>query len=98
VKGLGSFDVATQKYQPVMALREHMLAGNRVSPLEAILLFGVLAPNVEFTRMKKAGFFIKHQRISMAKVIRRINEYTVCKVPKGLPYTEIQMTEYWISK
>lgn len=90
--------MATQKYQGAMALREHMLAGHRVSPLEAILLFGVLAPNVEFTRMKKAGFFIKDQRVSMAKVIRRINEFAVCKPPKELPFAEIQMTEYWIAK
>lgn len=81
-----------------MALREHMLEGHKVSLLEAILIFGVQAPNAEFARMKKAGFLIKSQRTSMAKIIRRINEYTVCKVPKGLPYAEIHMTEYWVSK
>ena len=94
----GIFEVSTQKYQAAMALREHMLAGHRVSLLEAILLFGVQAPNAEFARMKKDGFLIKSQRASMAKILRRINESTVCKTPQGLPYTEIHMTEYWVSK
>ena len=86
------------KYQPAMAFREHMLEGHHISPLEAMLLFGVLAPNAELTRMKKNGFLIKSQRVSMAKIIRRINEFTPCKPPDNLPYKEIQMTEYWVSK
>ena len=32
----------------------------------------------------------------MAAVIRRINNLTVCKVPKQLPYKELTLTEYWI--
>jgi hypothetical protein len=81
-----------------MALREHMLAGNHLSLLEALLLFGVQNPNAEIARMRKAGFIVKSQRVPMAKIIRRINEHTLCKVPEGLPYREIQMTEYWVSK
>ena len=81
-----------------MALREHMLEGHRVSLLEAMLLFGVQNPNAELARMKKDGFLIKSQRAPMAKILRRINEFTECKVPKDLPYVEIQMTEYWISR
>ena len=61
------------KYQPAMALREHMLEGNRVSVLEAMLLFGVQNPNAEITRLKKDGFLVKSQRASMAKIILRIN-------------------------
>jgi hypothetical protein len=79
-------------------LKEHMLEGHRVSLLEAILLFGVQNLNAELTRLRKDGFFIKNERVSMAKVMRRTNEYTVCKVPENLPYKEILMTEYWISR
>ena len=86
------------KYQPAMALREHMLEGNRVSLLEAMLLFGVQNPNAELARMKKDGFLIKSQRAPMAKIIHRINQYTQCKVPENLPYREIQLTEYWVSR
>jgi len=86
------------EYKPAMALREHMLEGNPITLLEAILLFGVQGPNAEFNRMKKNGFLIESRSVPMATVIRRINEYTVCKVPPSLPYKEIQLTEYWIKK
>lgn len=75
-----------------------MLEGNRVSLLEAILLFGVQNPNAELTRLKKDGFLVKSERVSMAKILRRINEYTVCQSPVNLPYKEIFMSEYWISR
>ena len=88
----------TAKYQPASALREHMLEGHRVSLLEAMLLFGVQNPNAELSRMKKDKFLIKSQRVPMAKIIRRINEYTLCRVPTNIPYREIHLTEYWISK
>jgi hypothetical protein len=96
-KLFGNFDLSTNKYQPAMALREHLLAGHRVSLLEAMLLFGVQNPNAELTRIRKDGFLVKSQRVPMAKIIRRINEYTLCKVPEGLPHREIQLTEYWVS-
>ena len=86
------------EYQPALALREHMLEGNRVSLLEAILLFGVQGPNAEIGRMKKDGFIIRSQRVPMAKIITRINKYVSCSVPDNLPYREIQMTEYWVSR
>lgn len=85
------------RYQPAMALREHMLAGNRVSLLEAILLFGVQGPNAELGRLKKGGYIVKSQRVPMAKIIRRINEYAQCSPPSDLPHREILLTEYWIS-
>lgn len=75
-----------------------MLSGNRVSLLEATLLFGVQNPNAEFARMKRDKLFIKSGRVPMAKIIRRINEFVPCSVPDHLPYKEITMTEYWISR
>ena len=90
--------MAKANFQAASALREHMLEGHRVSLLEAMLLFGVQNPNAEFARLKKDGFLVKSQKVAMAKIVRRINEYTVCKVPDNLPYTEIVMSEYWISR
>jgi hypothetical protein len=75
-----------------------MLAGNRVSLLEAILVFGVQSLNAELARLKKDGFLIKSERVSMAKVLRRTNEMAVCTPPAELPFKEIVMTEYWISR
>lgn len=86
------------KFQPSLALREHMLEGHRVSLLEALLVFGVQSLNAELGRLKKDGFLIRDEKVSMAKVLRRINEVTVCKAPENLPFKEVVMTEYWISR
>ena len=48
--------------------------------------------------IKRKGFLIKSQKVSMAKIIVRMNKYCVCKPPKNLPLKEIKMIEYWISK
>ena len=84
------------KFRPSVALREHMLEGHPVSLLEAILLFGVQNPNAEFARMKKDGFLIKSQQIPMAAVLRRMNEFAVCKPPNQLPYKEMTLKQYWV--
>lgn len=86
------------RFQPALALREHLLEGHRVSLLEALLIFGVQSLNAELARLKKDGFLIKSEHVSMAKVVRRINEVTECKPPAALPFKEIVMTEYWISR
>lgn len=85
-------------FQASVALREHMLEGHRVSLLEAILIFGVQSLNAELARLKKDGFLIRSDKVSMAKVLRRTNEYAACTPPANLPYKEIVMTEYWISR
>jgi hypothetical protein len=84
------------KFRPSVALREHMLEGHPVSLLEAILLFGVQNPNAEFARMKKDGFLINSQQIPMAAVLRRMNEFAVCKPPNQLPYKEMTLKQYWV--
>lgn len=86
------------RFQPSIALREHMLEGNRVSLLEAILVFGVQSLNAELARLKKDGFIIKSDRVSMAKILRRTNEMAQCCPPQNLPFREIVMSEYWISR
>lgn len=88
----------TTEFQPSLALREHMLEGNPVSLIEAILLFGVQNPNAEFARMKEDHFIIKSKRVPMAKIIIRLNKFISCSVPDYLPYREIAMTEYWVSR
>jgi hypothetical protein len=84
-------------YQPALAMREHLLAGNPISSLEAMLLFGVQNPNAELTRLRKDGMIVKDRRVPMAKIIVRLNNYVQCSVPDHLPYREITMTEYWVS-
>ena len=87
----------SSKYQPRLALKEHMLEGHRVTILEAFLLFGVQAFNRSLTEFKREGFLVKKEKVPMAKAITRINQYTKCSPPKQLPTREIPVTEYWFS-
>ena len=80
------------------ALTEHMLQGNRVTVLEASLFFGISTLSRVLTKIKKKGFIIKKEQVTMAKVIRRINDQTKCSPPKNLPLKDIYMHEWWISK
>mgnify|MGYP001246345747 FL=1 len=87
-----------KKYGNVMALKEYMLKGHKVSRLESLLLFGVQNYTAVLSNLKKDGFIIKKQKVSMAKIITRINKKTKCKTPSNLPVVEIIMNEWWISK
>ena len=86
------------KFGNVDALKEHVLSGHKISKLESLVLFGVQDLAREMTRLRFDGFIVKKQKVSFVKVLRRLNEYTVCKAPKNLPVKEILSTEYWISK
>ena len=89
---------ASTKYRPSSALLEHMLEGHKVSTLEATLLFGVQTPTAEMTNIRRKGFLIKKELVSMAKVLRRLNQVCNCTPPSQLPIREILMSEYWISQ
>jgi len=85
------------KFGNVMALKEHILLGNKISRIEALVLFGVQDLNRELLRMKKKGFIIKNSKVTMTKIIIRLNKFSVCKPPKNLPTNEIVMNEYWLN-
>lgn len=89
--------MANNQFSGASALLSHMLDGHHVSLLEAMILFGVQNPNAEFGRMKKAGHILQRQRVPMAKILRRINQYCVVTPPLELPTREVLLTEYWIS-
>ena len=85
------------KYGNVMALKEHIISGNKISRIEALVLFGVQDLNRELLRMKKKGFIIKNSKITMTKIIVRLNKFSICKPPKDLPTNEVIMNEYWVN-
>ena len=87
-----------KKYSGVMALKEYLLEGNKVSNLEALLLFGVQNLQNEIRLMKQDNYLIKSNKVSMIKILTRINKFATCKPPKNLPVKEILSIEYWISK
>lgn len=80
-----------------MALKEHLVSKNKISRIEALVLFGVQDLNRELLRMKKKGFIIKNSKVTMTKIMIRLNKFSVCKPPKDLPTNEIIMNEYWVN-
>lgn len=85
-----------RKFSAKDAMRIHMLEGNSLSILEALLIFGVQAPNRHLTELKRDGYIIGSQRVPMAKIIARMNKYAGVIPPAELPTREILMMEYWI--
>ena len=88
----------TVKYGAVTALKDHMLRGNKVSRIESLVIFGVQNFTAVLSILKKDKFIIKKQPVTMAKIIRRMNEYCNCTPPRNLPTKEITMHEWWVSK
>lgn len=76
------------------ALKEHLIAGNPVTKIEALILFGIPSLTSIISRMKKNGYKIEKQWVSYAVVLRRINEVAVLQPPSNLPYKELKLTEY----
>ena len=81
-----------------VAMLDHMLEGNLISLIEAMNMFGVCNPAAVLTKLRKDGFIIHSQRVSMTKIMVRMNKYMVMKPPSQLPHKECLMMEYWISK
>ena len=86
------------KHGMVMAVREHLLEGNPITRLEAIILYGVPDLTKLISDMRKQGWTVKSQKISYVAAARRVNEHAVLQPPQNLPVKEIQLTEYWVSK
>ena len=84
-------------YKASDAIKEHLIGGNEISLIEAMLLFGVQNLNAELARLRKSGFVIQKKRVPMAKILRRANQFCEVKAPSNLPVREILVTEYWLS-
>ena len=63
-----------KNYSGVLAVKEHMLAGQRISNLESLLLFGVQDLKSEVRLMRNDGYIIKCEKVSMVKILNRINK------------------------
>ena len=81
-----------------LAVRESLVGGQRLTGLEASVLFGSQNLYAEVKRLRAAGFIVHSQRVPMIAILRRINQYATVTPPKDLPTKEILMTEYWVSK
>lgn len=81
-----------------IAAKEHLVSGNRLTRLEALVLFGVSNLPELVYEMKKQGMVIEKRNISYAAAMVRINQHAVLKPPPNLPIREIQLTEYWVGR
>ena len=62
------------KFGNTLALKEFLLDGNSITNLESLLFFGVQNLSAELTRLKRSGYIIKKQKLSLTKLMKRVNE------------------------
>ena len=81
------------------ACKEYMEAGNRLSVAEGILYFGI-SNFYPFIKSLKRQYIIKKTPVTMARILTRTNNNDRCKVGRmpNLPISDINMTEWWISR
>lgn len=81
-----------------VAAKEHMIGGNPLTRLEAIILFGVSNLPELVYEMRRDGYLIKSKKIPFAAAMVRVNKHAVLEPPANLPIREIFLTEYWVSR
>jgi hypothetical protein len=82
----------------VLAAREHLLTGNLLTRLEAIVLFGVPDLTKIISDLRRDGFIVEKRDVPYAAVLARVNRHAVLQPPPNLPIKEIALTEYWVSR
>lgn len=80
------------------AAKEHLLSGQPLTRLEAIVLFGVANLPDVIKEMRRQGWIIKSRSVSYAAAMVRLNKVARLTPPDNLPVREIQFTEYWVSR
>ena len=85
-------------YGLAFAAKEHLLSGNPITRLEAIVLFGVSNLTDLVSEMRKQGWVIESKSVPYARALKRVNEYAVLKTPPNLPVREITLTEYTLNE
>ncbi|MER2623574.1 MAG: helix-turn-helix domain-containing protein [Accumulibacter sp.] len=86
------------RFGMAMAAKEHLAAGQPITRLEAIVLYGVSNLTDVVSEMRKQGWVIESRLVSYAAAATRINRHAVLQAPANLPVREIQLTEYWVNK
>ena len=90
--------MSTYKNGVALAAREHLASGQPLTRLEAIALYGIANLPDLVKEMRRQGWIIKSRNVSYAVAMARLNKVMQFQPPAGLPITEIQFTEYWLSK
>jgi hypothetical protein len=80
------------------AVKEHLLGGQPITRLEALIFYGVSNLPELIAEMRRQGFVVESRAIPYAAAVVRINKHAVLQPPANLPIREIALTEYWINK
>lgn len=80
------------------AVKEHMLGGQPITRLEALVFYGVSNLPELIAEMRRQGFVVESRSIPYAAAVVRINKHAVLQPPPNLPIREIALTEYWVNK
>ena len=86
------------RHSGVVAAREHLLSGEPITRLEAIILFGVPDLTKLISDLRRDGFTVQTRQVSYVTAVTRVNRYAVLQSPANLPVKEISLTDYWVSK
>jgi len=82
----------------VLAAREHLLEGNLLTRIEALILFGVPDLTKIISDLRKEGYVVKKREVPYLAVLTRVNRQAVLQPPANLPIKEIVLTEYWVNR
>lgn len=86
------------RYGLVTAAKEHLAAGEPITRLEALVLYGISNLPDVILEMRKQGWVIQSKPVAFAAALARVNRHAQVVPPGNLPVREIQLTEYWVSK
>jgi hypothetical protein len=81
-----------------LAAREHLAAGQPITRLEALVLYGVANLPALVTSMRRDGWLVKSRLVPYAAAVTRVNRHAVLQPPANLPTREIRLTEYQLSR
>jgi hypothetical protein len=85
------------RYGLVTAAKEHLAAGEPITRLEALVLYGISNLPDVILEMRKQGWVIESRPVAFAAALARVNRHAQVVPPANLPVREIQLTEYWVS-
>ena len=86
------------RYGLVMAAKEHLAAGKRITRLEALVLYGVSNLTDVISELRRQGWVIESRPAPFAAALARLSEHAQVVPPANLPVREIMLTEYWLSR
>lgn len=87
-----------ERFNPELAFKEHLLSGQPLSMLEAVVLYGISNGYAATGRLRKDGFNIQTERIPLARAYARLKKLVNIEPPADLPTVEITITEWRLIK